>query len=432
MDRYLPRLVDETLRTHLSTFGATAIVGPKWCGKTTTAKQVAESTISLQDKKQLDRYKKISDLDISLLLRGDAPLLIDEWQMIPEIWDAVRFEVDERGKKGQFILTGSASIDKSAIRHSGAGRISIVRMRTMTLFESGRSTGTVTLEGLFDGREVSGSSEMSLEDVAKAVVRGGWPGTHGMGDSQARMVVDEYCDNIQEMTMRSSTDRDSKRMHALLRSLARNSASQASVGTLIKDMEKNDNVSIGQTTAYKYLKALDDIFVTDDLEAWGPSLRSKAQARTSDTRHLTDPAIAAHFLDADPEDLLYDPNTFGLLFESMAARDLRAYAEPHGGKVYHYRDSDGLEVDLIVHLRGGKWGAFEVKLTDNWADAAAANLIKLRDKTDSEKMNPPSVLAVITATGMAYRRRDGVYVIPLSCLKDRREIYIAATPFSLR
>lgn len=421
MSDYLPRLIDNLLKDELRLFGATVIIGPKWCGKTTTAKQLAKSVISLQDKKQYNRYRNIANLDPSLLLKGENPVLIDEWQMIPEIWDSIRYNIDERNEHNLFILTGSNTIGVDLIGHSGAGRISRIYMRTMSLYESNQSTGEVSLESLFNGNEkVSGMSELEVEDVARILVRGGWPATINLNDADAHKVIAAYCTTITETEIKTidGKNRDSHKTRAILRSISRNSATQATASTIHEDVTSQENISMNVKTLYDYIDALKRICVIEDLPAWSPKLRSKTAVRSSDTRHLTDPAIAAYFLDASAEDLLYDPNTFGLLFESMVIRDLRVYAQTINGNVYHYRDEDGLEVDAIVHIWGGKWGAIEIKLNDSWADEAADNLLKLKNKIDSKHMNSPSFLAVVTATGSAYTRKDGVHVIPLTCLKN--------------
>ena len=378
---YIPRLIDDVLRDDLRLFGGVVITGPKGCGKTTTAEQVTNSGIYLQDKAQYDRFRKIADLDPSRALDGDVPLLVDEWQRIHELWGAARFQIDRRRGKGQFVFTGSRAIDDSGLEHSGAGRITRLMMRTMSLWEMGMSTGEVSLGRLFEGQDsITGLPDYDYSGMARMLVRGGFPDTVGLDDRDCHTRVGRYCDSI--------ADRDS---------------------------------GLGPEPAGEPDGAMDDIrniCLTDDLPAWTPRLRSKTAIRTSDTRHLTDPAIAAYFLDAGPEDLVHDPETFGLLFESMVVRDLRVYAQTMDGHVCHYRDKNGLEVDAIVHLPRGKWGAVEVKLSDKWADDGAENLLKLRDKVDSDEVGEPAFMAVVTADGAAYTRDDGVHVIPLSCLRN--------------
>lgn len=420
---YIPRLVDKVIEEDLRIFGAVVIIGTKWCGKTTSSKRFAKSVISLQDKVQYDRYRRIADLNPQVLLRGEKPLLIDEWQTIPEIWDAVRYNIDETKTKGSFILTGSVTIriDGDAIKHSGIGRIERIRMRTLSLFESGNSTGEVSLSSLFDEcRKVSGMSELNLEDVARQLVRGGWPESVAMDDVAAYKIVKSYCNTILESEIDTvdGRRRDKAKMRSILRSLARNSATSASTTTIQKDVSESENHDMSINTLRDYLKALESLCITDNVQAWNPKLRSKTTVRTSETRYLTDPAIAAYFLGAGPDDLMSDPETFGLLFESMAMRDLKVYAQTINGEVFHYRDEDGLEVDAIVHLWDGRWGAIEVKLGDAWADKGAQTLLKLKDRIDESKMKPPAFLMILTASGAAYTRPDGIHVVPLTCLRD--------------
>ncbi|MDR0523103.1 MAG: DUF4143 domain-containing protein [Candidatus Methanoplasma sp.] len=413
-------MIDRELEEFLEVFGAVLIVGPKWCGKTTTAKRLAKSVLSLQDEDQLKNNREIAEFKISILLKGENPRLLDEWQAIPRLWDAVRFEVDNRGETGLFILTGSVTVDNSRISHSGAGRIARLKMGTMSLYEQGLSTGEVSLGGLFAGQtDVSGTSNLSYSDIAEAIVRGGWPESVGKTVDHARKMITGYCGAIVEsdISMADGRQRDGVRAESILRSLSRGVSSPVNDSSVWKDVS-SDPDGPHRNTVSGYISALEAICVVDDLPAWQPNLRSKAAVRAGRVRHLADPAIAAHFLEASPEDLERDPRTFGLLFESMAVRDLRAYAQAIGGIVRHYRDGDGLEADAIVHLRNGKWGAFEVKLGQHSTDAAAESLKRLRDKVDPDREHPPSFLAVITGAEHAYRRSDGVFVIPLGCLRE--------------
>ena len=418
---YRPRIVDKELELYLKSFGAVSIEGPKWCGKTTTALRHSASAIFMQDEDRADDYLRLAEDTPSLILRGPNPRLVDEWQVAPRLWDAVRFSVDQRGERGLYILAGSANVDKSRIKHSGMGRIAPLRMRTMSLWESGDSTGEVSLGRLFseDGA-ISGESPHGLEDVARILVRGGWPGTIGDGEDVARANVRKYCELMLETEI-STVDgrrRDPARMGRILRSLSRNTASQAADTKILADVDPQGG-GMDVKTLRDYIGVLERINVVEDLHAWSPRLRSKAAVRCSDTRHLTDPAIAAHFLGASAGDLVYDMNTFGLLFESLVVRDLRVYAQSLEGEVYHYRDSSGLEVDAVVHLWNGRWGAIEVKLSPSRVDEAAGNLKKLAGKVDSEAMNPPSFLAVVVGRGSAYTRPDGVHVVPIGCLRER-------------
>lgn len=361
------------------------------------------------------------------MIDGETPVLVDEWQRIPELWDAARFQVDRRKEKGQFVFTGSKIINDSELEHSGAGRIKRLKMRTMSLWEMGGSTGEVSLRRLFEGQDsVIGLPEYDYQGMARRLVRGGWPDTVGLDDRDCYKKVEGYCNaiidydfNLEPGETRTRKGRRSgMNLRSILRSLSRGSASAISVESIKNDMVGDSGVDMGMNTVHRYLKALKNICLTDDLPAWTPQLRSKTAIRTSDTRHLTDPAIAAYFLDAGPEDLVHDPETFGLLFESMAVRDLRVYAQTLDGHVCHYRDKNGLEIDAIVHLPRGRWGAVEVKLNDSWADAGARNLLRLRDKVDSDRMGDPAFMAIVTADGAAYTREDGIHVIPLSCLRN--------------
>jgi predicted AAA+ superfamily ATPase len=340
--------------------------------------------------------------------------------MAPDLWDAVRYSVDRRSEEGLYILTGSTVVDESKISHSGAGRIKRMKMSTMSLYESGDSTGDVSLSDMFSGKETSGRSPLTIDDVAALIVRGGWPKTIGKGPIIAHEQIKGYCETILESDVRTvdGVDRDSHKMRQIIRSISRNISTSASDATILADIAEKDKTSIHINTLRAYEKALRTIYVIDDLPAWTPRLRSKATIRTSDTRHLTDPAIAAYFLGASVKDLLTDPNTFGLLFESLVIRDLRAYVNSSGGEVFHYRDSDGLEADAIVHLHDGRWGAVEVKLGAGMIDDAADNLLKIKNKVKSETMGAPSFLAVITGTEYAYTREDGIHVIPIGCLKN--------------
>ena len=421
MPEYIPRLIEKELTDYMDVFGAVSIVGPKWCGKTTTARQYAESVLNLQDEDELENNMMIAQEKISLLLKGDNPRLIDEWQTIPRLWDAVRFEVDNRQDTGLFILTGSTTVDNRSIKHSGAGRIARLKMRTMSLFEQGSSTGEVSMNDLFTGQtEISGRSTLGYSELAKAVVRGGWPASVGRTDAQARRIVSGYCATITESDI-STVDgrkRDSIKAESILRAVSRNVSSPVNNIALGKSVLGTSRVPVHRNTISDYISALENIHVIDNLPAWCPNLRSKTAIRTTAIQHLADPAIAVHFLNASSDDLEHDPRTFGLLFESMVIRDLRVYAQSIEGRVHHYRDADGLEADAVVHLHNGRWGAFEVKLGSGSISKAADNLKKLRGKVDADMEHPPSFLAIITGTEHAYTRSDGVHVIPVGCLRN--------------
>ncbi|MDD3382909.1 MAG: DUF4143 domain-containing protein [Bacilli bacterium] len=418
--RYFPRIIDKTIKEELEAFGAVLITGPKWCGKTTSAEQLAKSKIYLQDEDMREQYLQTADMMPSRLLIGENPRLIDEWQDAPKLWGAIRYDVDKRNQEGLYILTGSVTIDEDKIIHSGTGRISRVNMRTMTLYEQGKSTGGVSLNRLFDNNkiDINSESKLSIDDLSNAIVIGGWPKSLDKNESVALKQIAGYCETIirTEVKIVDGVERDENKAHAILRSLARNTASQATNTKILADVtSKYETMHLN--TLIDYIKAFKKIFVIEDLPAWSPSLRSKTTVRVSDTRHFVDPAIAAYFLGASSEDLKNDWRTFGSLFESLVIRDLRVYAQSINGKVYHYRDKDELEVDAIIHLNNGKWGAVEVKLGSSDIDKAASNLLKLKEKIDTNKMKEPSFLMVVTGTKYAYMRQDGVCVVPIGCLK---------------
>jgi predicted AAA+ superfamily ATPase len=418
--RYLSRIADRVLRTALEASGAVLIEGPKWCGKTRTAVESAASTLFMQDPDYTESYLKAADTKPSLLLRGETPRLIDEWQMAPVLWDAVRHAVDQRGASGQFILTGSAVPKDNAVRHTGAGRISRIRMRPMTLFESLESSGDVSLKSLFDNTgDGEGVSFLTIEKLAFALTRGGWPASVGEKESVALRRVHDYVDTVihTDVSRVDGVERNPARMRALMRSLARNVSAAVNLTTIRNDIA-GDEDTISDKTISSYLNALRRIFVVEDLPAWNPAMRSKTALRTSPKRHFTDPSVATAVLRASPAGLLGDFNTFGLMFESLCVRDLRVYAQAIDGEVFHYRDKSGLEADAIVQLRDGRWGAVEVKMGAKEIETAAENLKKLKGKINLDKMNEPSFLMVLTATEFAYRRADGVYIVPIGCLKD--------------
>ena len=419
MKKYYPRIADKILKEELEAFGAVLINGPKWCGKTTTAKQVAKSVINMQDPSNKANYQKTVKIEPLILLQGDKPRLIDEWQEAPELWDAIRYDIDEKQQEGLYILTGSTKIDDIKISHSGVGRISKIMMRTLSLYESNDSNGSVSLQDLFNGNAFKmAKSDLSVRDISEIIVRGGWPNSIGKDLKVASRQIAGYIDSIvkSEINTVDGVERNEAKTRAVLKSLARHTASQASDNKIISDVEVN-HFSIHRNTLSDYLKILRDLYVIEDLPAWSPKLRSKTTIRTSNTRHFSDPAFAASLLDASPEDLFRDIETFGLLFESLVVRDLRIYTDYIGGYVYHYRDKNGLEADAIIHLNDGRWAAIEVKLGSHEIDNAAKNLIKLSNQVDSSNSKGPAFLMVITGTEFGYRRDDGVYVVPIGCLK---------------
>lgn len=417
--KYLKRLGDEELRLALASSGAVLIEGAKWCGKTSTAQQAAKSVIFLQDPDQSASYLAMADTKPSLLLSGTTPKLIDEWQMAPVLWDAVRFEVDKRNELGQFILTGSAVPNDNVTAHTGTGRISRMKMRPMSLLESKESNGGISLGALFSGQlQVSEStSELSIEQIAFVICRGGWPASLQLEGKAALRMANAYIESVinHDVSEVDSVEKNPERVRLLLRSLARNIATTANYTTIIEDLEATDN-SISDKTVSTYVNALKRIFVVEDLPAWQPSLRSKTAIRTSEKRHFVDPSIATAVMRVDPKGILKDFEYFGFLFESLCTRDVRIYAQANDGDVFHYRDKSGLESDLIVRLRNGKWAAIEVKLGQKQIEEAASNLLAIAGKIDTEKMGAPAFLMVLTGGQFAYQRKDGVWVVPIGCL----------------
>lgn len=425
MKQYKNRVIDRLLADKLEAMGAVLIEGPKYCGKTTTGEQQARSVLYMADPEIKDRNLTMASTNIKRLLAGDTPRLIDEWQIAPKLWDAIRFEVDHRGEDGQFMLTGSAApASTSEIFHSGTGRFGWIKMRTMSLWESGDSTGDVSLGGLFSSEnEVDGTSNLEIRRIAFLVCRGGWPkASLKTNESAALIEAREYVESVcrNDISRVDDVQRNAELTLRLMRSYSRHQGAQVSVATILADIKSNEASDTTEATVASYINALKRIFVIEDMAAWNPNLRSKTAIRSSDTRYFTDPSIAAAALGLGPDDLLDDPNTFGLLFETMAVRDLRVYAEALDGQVCHYRDKNGLECDAIVHLRNGRYGLIEIKLGgDNLIEAGATTLKKLASKIDTDKMKSPSFMMVLTAIGeYAYRRLDGVLVVPIGCLRD--------------
>lgn len=401
------------------------IEGPKWCGKTTTAKQLAGSVLDLGDSLVLKQSAEMMGLSPKTLLDGDTPRLIDEWQALPPVWDAIRSEVDRRGMPSQFILTGSSVLPEAdETIHSGTGRFAYLKMRPMSLYESGDSSGTVSLRDLFEGRafgEIQ-ANKLELEEIAFLTCRGGWPWATLISREAALDQAFDYVDSVTERDILrvDGIKRNPERAKLLLRSYARNISQAVSYATIRKDMISNDETSLSEDTVADYIKALKKLFVIEDLAAWNPNIRSKAAIRTSDTRHFVDASIGTAALGLGPKDLINDLQSFGLLFEDMVVRDLRVYADALDGQLYHYRDSNGLECDTVLHRRNGSYALMEIKLGgQERINEGAANLMALAENIDTDRMPAPSFMAVITGVGpYAYRRQDGIYVIPAGCLKD--------------
>jgi predicted AAA+ superfamily ATPase len=418
---YLPRLCDVELQMALKSSGAVLIEGAKWCGKTSTATLASESVVYLQDPDHARAYQAIADTKPSLLLKGTTPRLLDEWQVAPVLWDAVRFEVDQRTEPGQFILTGSAVPMESETAHTGTGRISRIKMRTMSLFESKESNGQISLSALFDEKQedIGALSDLTIEKMAFILCRGGWPASISIeGIPACRMAID-YVEAIinQDVSRVDNVEKNPERVRLLLRSLARNISTTSTFQTIRKDMEATD-IGLSDKTIQTYMNALRRIFVIEDLPAWAPSLRSKTAIRTSEKRHFVDPSIATAVLRTNPKGILADFTFFGFLFEALCTRDIRIYAQAIDGDVFHYRDKSGLEADLIVRLRDGRWAAIEVKLGTKQIEEAAKNLLTLKSKINEESMGKESFLMILTGGQYAYQRKDGIWIVPIGCLKN--------------
>ncbi len=425
MDKaYRIRVVDRILKRKLQGKGAVLIEGPKWCGKTTTAEQVAESILYMDDPQYLEQNINMANLNPKRLLAGQTPRLIDEWQIAPKLWDAVRFEVDHRNDLGQFILTGSAvPPETKQIMHTGTGRFSWLTMRPMSLYESEESTGEVSIRDLFEApTAIDGESAIDMERLAFLVCRGGWPQAVDLPADIALDQGKDYYDAVvrSDINRADGINKNAQKVMRLMRSYARNQGTQVANTVIAHDIAANEGAKIDEETVASYLSALRKIFVVEDMPAWNPNLRSKTAIRTADTRYFVDPSIAAAALGIGPNDLMEDLKTFGFLFEAMCVRDLRVFADALDGGVYHFRDKNGLECDAVIHLRNGSYGLIEVKLGgDSLIEEGVANLKNLSNKIDTNKMKEPAFLMVLTGVDKyAYRRRDGVYVVPIGCLKD--------------
>ena len=427
MENYRKRIADVLLADKLAGKGAVLIEGPKWCGKTTTAEEQAGSKIYLNDPAKRSSYLQLADTAPDILLKGDTPRLIDEWQDAAQLWDAARYEVDHReDSTGQFIFTGSTVIreeEKEKIRHSGTGRAAWMKMRPMSLFESGESNGAVSLSDLLQGKRQKAylANSLDINKIAFLICRGGWPAALRMTERAALKQAYNYIDAIanEDISSVDNVKRDSDFTKRLLRSYARAQASQSTISTIHADMSANGESTLTEETISSYLSALRKLFVIEDSRAWNPNLRSKTAIRTTDTRYFVDPSIAAAALGIGPEDLISDLNTMGLLFETMCIRDLRVYADALDGQVYHYRDKSGLECDAVLHLKNGTFGLIEIKLGGEiLINEGIKNLNELSRKIDTEKMRHPSFKMVITGVGdYAYQTEDGVFVVPIGALK---------------
>ena len=415
---YLPRIVDDLLEKKMRLFGGVLIEGCKWCGKSTTAKRKAKSIIEFQNPATYENNLEIARTRPDLLLDEEKPLLIDEWQVAPAIWDAIRYDVDKTNLKGQYLLTGSATPLEKAPKHSGTGRIARLLMHPMSLYESQNSTGEISLKKIFDQQQkIEGKSNLELEDIAFLIAKGGWPSVATVNEEDALLVAREYLEAVihEDIQTLDGVDRNPTRVRTVLRSLARNISTTANLSVIKKDTEMSDDV-ISEKTIADYIKALEKMYLIEDVVAWSPKLRSKTEIRVTPKREFVDPSLAVAALRATDKDLLKDFKTFGLLFEALCIRDLRIYMESLDGEVFFYRDRNGLEADAILHLNNGDWAAVEIKLgTEETINEAAQNLLKLKNIID---MREPKFLMVLTATKYAYQREDGVLVVPIGCLKN--------------
>lgn len=425
MANYRPRIADKLLSLKLEGKGAVLIEGAKWCGKTTTAEQIAKSILYMSDPTKMEQNLELAGINPQILLDGKKPRLIDEWQIAPKLWDAIRFNVDHSHALGEYILTGSCvPADTSKIVHTGTGRIGRLKMRTMSLWESGDSLGSISLKKIFDNPESqnAGAAQINLPKLAFLTCRGGWPKAIDMRDEIALDQAFDYLQAVETFDIQRAdgVERDPARVHKFLRAYARNQASQASIATLRDDMLNNEGEKLSADTVSQYVKALKRIFVIEEAEAWNPNLRSKTAIRTTDTRYFTDPSIATAALGLGPNDLINDLNTFGLIFETLCMRDLRIYAEACKGSVYHYRDKNNLECDAVVHLRDGRYGLIEIKLGgERLIEEGVRTLNELAAKIDTTKMKEPSFKMVLTGVGdYAFRRKDNIWIVPIGALKD--------------
>lgn len=422
-EKYKSRIVDEKISEYLKVFGAVCIEGAKWCGKTWTSTYHCNSQIMIGNPENNFQNRKLAEMSPSLVLEGETPRLIDEWQEVPPLWDAVRYEVDKRAEKGQFILTGSATPNHKGIMHSGAGRIAKLRMRTMSLYESGDSSGKVSLKDIFNGTmKPVMTGEVDLRELMNLIVRGGWPGNLDVTVEQASLLPLEYLNAVidDDVYRIDGIKRDAKKMRLLLKSLARNESTTVTNKTLKNDIKEMDDEDVNIDTVAEYLDIFNRLFITDNQPPFSSNIRSSVRIKQAEKRHFADPSFACALLGANAERLIGDLETAGFMFEALCERDLRIYAESLSGKMYHYQDYAGREIDAVVETNEGEWFAFEIKLGANQIDAAAENLIAIRDSIASEKEGiPPKELCVICGlTNAAYKREDGVYVVPITALKN--------------
>lgn len=420
MKKYLPRVVDQLVEDKLSYMGAILIEGCKWCGKSTTASQHSKSKIEFQDPDKKKDYDFINNTKPSLFLDGEKPRLFDEWQMYPVIWDSIRNDVDKTGLKGQYILTGSAKPKKGSTMHTGTGRFSRIKMRPMSLYESGDSNGKVSLKDILDGKDISATNELELEDIASIIVRGGWPASLDIKGNNKYKVAKEYVASLIEEDVNTidGIERNPSKMRAVLKSLARNVSTPVSNSTIIEDVKKEFIDEISRPTLDDYLNTLEKLFVIENVEATNLNIRSTIPLRMKSKLEFVDPSIATAILGLTKEDLIRDLNYFGFLFENMCIRDLKIYSELLDGEISYYRDKTDFEVDAILKMADGKWGAIEIKLGSGYIEEAAQNLLKFKNKVDISKSGEPTFLMVLSGSNYSYRREDGVYVVSIGSLKN--------------
>ena len=419
---YKPRIIDNMIEEYLKTFGAVCIEGPKWCGKTWTSIYHSTSSIMIGDPTGNFQNKKLAETAPNIVLEGEKPRLIDEWQEVPRLWDAVRYEVDKLSKKGQFILTGSATPNHKGILHSGAGRIGKLRMRPMSLYESGDSTGDISLNDLCNGKmNEKMTGEVDLRKIIEFIVRGGWPGNLDVPIERAGLLPESYIDAIldDDVYRIDGVKRDINKMKLLLRSLARNESTTVTNKTLKRDIKEIDDEDIDIDTVASYLDIFTRLFILDNQKPFAENIRSSVKVKQSEKRHFVDPSLPCSLLKATPEKLLNDLNTLGFLFEALCERDLKIYAESFRANLYHYQDYKDREIDAVVELENGEWCAFEIKLGANQIDEASENLLKIKDEIKKENGKVPKILCVICGlANAAYKRPDGVYVVPITALKN--------------
>jgi len=418
--KYLSRVVDSEIDELMKIMGAVLIEGCKWCGKSTTGFHRAKSVIEFQNPDRKQEYDEIKNAKPSLFLNGEKPRMFDEWQMYPIVWDSIRTDVDHSGKKGQYILTGSAKPSEGEIMHTGTGRISRVLMRPMSLFESGESTGEVMFSDIIEGKDVSGVSKLSLEDLASIIVRGGWPAAIEVKSDVQYRFAKEYVKSLihEEVKIVDGVERNPEKMQNVLRSLARNISTSVANSTIEEDVKNNFDDDISRPTLTDYLNTLEKLFVIENVNATNLNFRSKYALRTKPKRYFVDSSIATAILEMRPQDLLQDLNTFGFLFESLCMRDLKIYTGSYGGDITFYRDEKDFEVDAILRTSSGKWGAIEIKLGAGYIDDAANNLLKFKDRVDIQKCGEPAFLMVLTGANYSYKRDDGIYVISIGTLRN--------------